>query len=102
MKSILYSPVFSEKIELLLSRLKIQFGENVCKKKIKELYDAINLLSLNEHMGISVREVYGVDCDFYCIYAVHNYVFYKIELSSINILDIYDEREDFMKKMFGI
>ena len=32
----------------------------------------------------------------------HNYLFYRIEKDKIIIVEIFDEREDFMYKLFGI
>ena len=102
MKTIVYTDEFLRKIEILKLRLVSEFGERTEKKKMKEIYNVINLLSLNEYLGLSVREIFGIDCDFYYIYAVHNYVFYSISEKMIKVLNIFDEREDFMMKMFGI
>lgn len=32
----------------------------------------------------------------------HNYVFYRIEPEKIMIVEMFDEREDFMYQLFGI
>lgn len=32
----------------------------------------------------------------------HNYVFYCIKDESIDVIDIYNEKEDFLWKLFGI
>ena len=36
------------------------------------------------------------------LHVEHNYIFYKINDNVIEIVDIYNEREDFMWKLFGI
>lgn len=36
------------------------------------------------------------------LYVQHNYVFYRIEDTVVRITDIYNEREDFMWKLFRI
>ena len=36
------------------------------------------------------------------LYVQHNYVFYHIEDTVVRIIDIYNEREDFMWKLFSI
>lgn len=36
------------------------------------------------------------------LYVQHNYAFYRIEGDVVRITDIYNEREDFMWKLFGI
>ena len=36
------------------------------------------------------------------MYVQHNYAFYRIEGDVVRITDIFNEREDFMWKLFGI
>lgn len=36
------------------------------------------------------------------LHTEHNYVFYRVDSEEIYVTDIYNEREDFMWKMFGI
>lgn len=52
--------------------------------------------------GMSVRAMFGVDSDYKFIYVSHNYIFYYQDEKAIHIVNIYDEREDFMYKLFGI
>ena len=102
MKKLVYSPSYKEKIIKLRSYLDFKFGSDVRIKILKKLDKRIHMLQRFEAMGISVREIYGVDCDYYCIYVVRSYVFYKFDNTTIYILNIYNEREDFMQKMFGL
>ena len=102
MKQLVYSPDYKEKVEELRKYLVFQFGEQTGKKILKELDDKIHMLQVYEKMGISVRDNYGVDCDYLCIYVVKNYVFYRVDADKIYIVDMYHERDDFMQKMFGI
>ena len=55
-----------------------------------------------EERGISVSSMYGIECDYRYIYAGRNYLFYRIESDKIIIAEMFDEREDFMYKLFGI
>lgn len=102
MKKIVYSPDYKEKLLELRRYLDFQFGADVRVRVLKELNTRIRMLQDHENSGISVREVYGIDCDYRCLYAVHNYVFYKADKKQIYIVNMYHEQEDFMKKMFGI
>jgi len=101
-KKLVYTPAATAKLAKLRKYLDFQFGSKVRKDKMNKLYSRIHLLPDNENMGISVREIYGIDCDYRCIYAEKNYVFYLVTKTEIQIIKIYDEREDFMQKMFGI
>ncbi|SEL38168.1 MULTISPECIES: type II toxin-antitoxin system RelE/ParE family toxin [unclassified Butyrivibrio] len=102
MKTLKYSPDYKEKIAKMRKYLDSQFGD----AKRKEIFSAINnrIQSIRKHedIGISVRDMFGVDTDYQYIYAVKNYVFFRIDETQIYIVNIYDEREDFMWKLFGI
>ena len=102
MKELHYSQDSKEKLKELRKHLDFQFGNEVRKRVLKELDKRIKMLRSHEDMGISVRENYGVDCDYLCIYAAKNYVFYTVLGNSIHIVNMYHEKEDFMREMFGI
>lgn len=52
--------------------------------------------------GPSVENLIGIPCDYRMLYVQHNYAFYRIEGDVVRITDIFNEREDFMWKLFGI
>lgn len=49
-----------------------------------------------------MERVLGIPCDYRMLYVQHNYIFYQIKADVIKITDIYNEKEDFMWKLFGI
>lgn len=102
MKKIRYSQDYKEKISKMRRYLDAQFGN----ARRLEIFNTINrrIKSIREHedIGISVREMFNVDTDYQYIYAAKNYIFYRIDETDIYIVNIYDEREDFMWKLFGI
>lgn len=102
MKKLKYSPDYIEKMRELKKYLDFQFGGDTRKKVIKELGSCVRSLRKNEQIGISVREMYGVDTDCLCIFVAKNYVFYRIEPDCIYVVNIYNKREDFMMDLFGI
>jgi len=55
-----------------------------------------------EKKGIAVFAMYNIECDYRYLYVSHNYVFYRIESEKIIIVEMFDERKDFMYKLFGI
>ena len=98
----MYSPDYTEKIRELKKYLDFQFGVDDRKKIIKEIGSRVRSLREHEQLGVSVRERYGVDTDCLCIFIEKNYVFYRIEPDCIYVVNIYNEREDFMMDLFGI
>lgn len=82
--------------------LDTRFDKNVRLAVFKKINDRIQSIKENEEIGISVREMFGVDTDYQVIYAAKNYIFFRIDHEDIFIVNIYNEREDFMWKLFGI
>ena len=102
MKKLKYSPDYAEKMRELKKYLEFQFDGDVRKRVIKEIGDHVRSLREHEQIGISVRDMYGVDMDCLCIFVAKNYVFYRIEPDCIYVVNIYSEREDFVMDLFGI
>lgn len=102
MKKVEYSQIVRRKLGTLRARLTKEFGSEVSRKSIKQITDAARGLESFEEKGISVQAMYGIECDYRYIYAGHNYLFYRIEKGKIIIAEMFDDREDFMYKLFGI
>lgn len=102
MKKILYSPNAIEKLQEIKQDIRIRYGKQKANKVIKNILKTINGLRIYENKGPSVADLTGVVCDYRLIFTEHNYIFYKIDKSEILIVDIYNEREDFMWKLFRI
>ncbi len=101
MKTLLYSQDYKEKLQALRKYLDFQFGISVRKEVLLKLNKQIHLLQDHEKMGHSVREMFGIDCDYYYLYAAKNIIFYRFDEQHIYIVNMYNEREDYMQKMFG-
>lgn len=102
MKKVEYSQIVRHKMKNLKARLTKEFGAEVSKKSLKKITEAVADLKNFEEKGISVFSMYGIACDYRYIYAGRNYLFYRIEKDRIIIVEMFDEREDFMYKLFGI
>ena len=86
----------------LRSELTEKFGNDVSQKALKIITTAARNLLNFEDKGIAVSAMYDVECDYRYLYVKHNYLFYRIEKNKIIIVEMFDEREDFMQKLFGI
>ena len=102
MKKVEYSQIVRRKLKALRVRITKEFGSEVSRKSIKQITDAARGLESFEEKGISVEAMYGIECDYRYIYAGRNYLFYRIEKDKIIIAEMFDDREDFMYKLFGI
>ena len=102
MKKVEYSQIVRRKLKKIKARLTSEFGAEVSRKSVKQITDAIRGLEDFEEKGILVSSMYDIECDYRYIYAGHNYLFYRIEKDKIIIAEMFDEREDFMYKLFGV
>lgn len=89
-----YSPSAAEKLKFIKATGGI--------KVVDRLTQSIKSLKEHPEKGASVERMTGISTAYYYLHVVENYVFYRIDKNNIYIVDIYNEREDFMWKMFGI
>lgn len=102
MKKIVYSQDYRENLEVIRDWLELRFGKNARTKHMSEIKKRLTSLKEFPSQGMSVRVMFGVDSDYEFIYVSHNYIFYYQDEEIIYVVNIYDEREDFMYKLFGI
>lgn len=102
MKKVEYSQIVRRKLKALRVRLTSEFGSEVSRKSLKQITDAARGLGNFAEKGVSVSSMYGIDCDYRYLCVGHNYLFYRIEKDKIIIVEMFDDREDFMYKLFGI
>lgn len=86
----------------LRERLTNEYGIDVSSRIIRRIVSVVRGLEVFEEKGIAVSSMYGIECDYRYLYVAHNYVFYRIDGDKVIIVEIFDEREDFMYKLFGI
>lgn len=81
-----------------LKQIKQDYGVSAVDKIMKE----IRSLALNPRRCPRVENMLGIPSPYYFLHIKRNYIFYRIDESALYVTDIYDERENFMWKMFGI
>ena len=89
-----YSPDAREQ----LKQIKRISGDRSAGKILK----AINRLADNPWMCPTIEKMLGVPSPYHFLHVEQNYVFYRVNKENVFVTAIYNEREDFMWKMFGI
>ena len=89
-----YSPDASDKLKEIKKSRGIKRAEKIMK--------AVKELSINPKRCPTVENMLGIPSTYYFLHTEQHYVFYRISDDYMYITAIYDEREDFMWKMFGI
>lgn len=100
-----YSPVVLEKLSELKEKLTVLCGEKKAEKKLTEIVDGFEIRFLFSNTGIPVKTLYEVEAefeDYYIIFSHKNYFLYYIVGKTVHVMEVYDEREDFAKSLFGI
>ena len=97
-----FSQIVRRKMKDLKLYLTEQFGAETAAKSLELILEAAKSLADFPLKGASLTTLFDIETDFRTLYVKHNYLFYYIEGEKIIISEIFDEREDFMFKLFGI
>jgi len=97
-----YSPDAREKLRDIKVQVTASYGSEVATKVISEIMGDIKGLVDNPKKGPSVESLIGIPTNYRFLHIKQNYAFYRIENNTIYVTGIYNEREDFMRRMFGI
>lgn len=80
-----------------------EFGsEELAVKILKEITGTVRNLEVFPLMGKSVSEVTGMATEYRCLFCRKNYIFYRMGGETIYIIRVLNERQDFMRILFGI
>lgn len=102
MKQLQYSPDALEKLHEIKPDIADRYGAEKAKAVMLEMTKLFRDLQRFATKGSAVEDLIGIPCDYRMLYVQHNYAFYRIEENLVRITDIFNEREDFMWKLFGI
>lgn len=97
-----YSPDASDKLRELKKQMTATYGNQVAIKVLSKITSDIRGLQDNPEKGPSVEALFGIPMPYRFLHAEHNYVFYRLEEDKVFVTDIYNEREDFMWRMFRV
>ncbi len=102
MKKIKYTPDAADIFRALKLAISQEYGSDSAKKIVKGITDAIRGLCGYEEKGPEVSKMFDVVSDYRYIFVSGNYVLYRIEKKYIRIINLYNEKEDFMRQLFGV
>ena len=98
-----YSQIVRRKLKKLRNELTQNYGENNSKKIMSNIINGIKRLETFPQTGTRISSQYDIECNYSYIFVEHNYFFYRIKgKDTILILEMFHEKEDFMRKLFGI
>lgn len=101
MKQIIYSDGVITKLQTLKDELNIKYGKNISINILNKILRRLdNLGQFNS--GESTKNRFGIDSEYMVIYSYHNFFFYLEQEKQIVILEMFNEREDFIYVLFGM
>ena len=97
-----YSPDASDKLKELKADLTASFGRKTATRIVTRITREIRGLQENSEKGPSVEAMLGIPTPYRFLHVEKNYAFYRLDDDTIYVTDIYNEREDFMWRMFRV
>lgn len=101
MRKIEYSQIVRQKLKNLRIDLS-KYGEDNSQNQIKKMLSTIKNLGNFSESGVRISEMYNIETDYYYIFVNHNYFIYRIEADKVIIVNMFNEKEDFMMKLFRV
>ncbi len=101
-RKIVYSETALSKRKAIKKEIKETHGKERADKFSEHISKSIAELKKFPELGVSLRDKYDLDCDYYMLFVEHNYFIYRIFDEIILILEIFNEKEDFMYQLFGV
>ncbi|MDE6973476.1 MAG: type II toxin-antitoxin system RelE/ParE family toxin [Lachnospiraceae bacterium] len=101
-RKIAYSEIALSKRKAIKKEIKDRYGKERADKFSEHISKSIAKLKNFPELGVSLRDKYELDCDYYMLFIEHNYFVYRILDEMILVLEIFNEKEDFMFQLFGV
>ncbi len=97
-----FSQIARKKMKVLREYLSEEFGEKKSKEIMQDIKSSLENLKEFPESGLEISKQYNIDTDYHLLFRQHNYFIYRIEEEKIIVIQIFNEREDFMQKLFGL
>ncbi|MCR4651035.1 MAG: type II toxin-antitoxin system RelE/ParE family toxin [Lachnospiraceae bacterium] len=101
MRKIEITPEALNDLGAIKEYLDSEYGQKKEKEILKSILKDIRRLEKYPQTDIKLFERFGIETDYKCIYTNQNYVFYRLENSTIRIIRILSNKRDFLYVLFG-
>ncbi len=102
MKKLVYTPDALEDLKEIKKYIRNRFDNDTAIKNFNRVIDGIKQLKTHTDIGISTKDKWGIDSEYKVVFVHRNYVFYTYDSEKVYIINVIDEREDVLWKMFRI
>lgn len=102
MKKLEYSPIVRRKLKRLKEYLSLEYDNKTAHDILQGITDDADNLKTFENSGVDISKIYNIDTDYRYLFTYHHYLIYRYDEKKVVIVQMFHEREDFMKTLFGI
>ena len=102
MPKLIYTPKALEDLQGVKSYITEQFGASKAKIGVREITSATRQLEIYPDEGPSLEELIDHPTDYHYLVVKPNYVFYRIEGDTVRVIRILNEKQNFLRILFGI
>ena len=75
--------------------------ENLAIEVLKKIIKAVRQLVMFPYLGQELSGITGIYTEYRCLFCEKNYVFYRVEENRICVIRILNEKQDYMRNLFG-
>ena len=76
--------------------------ENLANKILRKMTETVRQLITFPYLGQELSGITGIYTDYRCLFCEKNYVFYRIEADRVCVIRVLNERQDYMRILFGV
>ena len=102
MNKLEFAPLVKKKLIILKEWLQENFDADTSHKVLEEMLSDLDILIEFEKSGTNISEVYAVDTDYWFLFTHRHYFIYRFESEKVTVVQMFNEKEDFILKLFGI
>lgn len=77
-------------------------SEIIADRVLRNITTSINDLAAFPYKGVELKTVIKMETDYRYLFREKNYVFYRIGNEEVSIIRVLNEKQDYMRILFGI
>lgn len=101
-KTLEFSPIVREKMLKLKKDITDIYGDKVANNIFTNIKKDLVRLQTFEKSGVNIADNYHIETPYWLLFSNHNYFIYRFDKTSVTVVQMFNEKEDFMKTLFGI
>ena len=76
--------------------------ENLAIEVLKKITKTVRQLVMFPYLGQELSGITGIYTEYRCLFCEKSYVFYRVEEDRICVIRILNEKQDYMRILFGV